>query len=186
MEVFKFWFSLIDVLIGWNWCGFNLIWKERIGLVSLLFHWNLCSDSVCIFVFINQRSMNLIVEQSAWLQSVIDLLEGWAFCQFSLVVSVLSPLCASHLALSLSLADAGARWFKLMTVLSAVIEMYWSQVLWVIYTTAWIHTVKIQPGALSPTCMWNITRHSHTQLLPLTGYKEQVCAEKRATRWPCG
>lgn len=41
--------------------------------------------------------MNITVEQSGLLQSGIDCLKGWALCQFSLVVSVLSPLCLSSL-----------------------------------------------------------------------------------------
>lgn len=55
-----------------------------------------------ILAFINQGSMNTIVEQSALLQSVIDWLIGWASCQSSLVVSVLSPFFVSHLSLLLT------------------------------------------------------------------------------------
>ncbi len=58
----------------------------------------------CISTFINQGSMCTVVEQSALLQSGIDRLTGWAFCQSSLVVSVLSPFFVTHL----SLADVGA------------------------------------------------------------------------------
>lgn len=50
-----------------------------------------------ILAFINRGSMNMIVEQSALLQSGIDWLKGWALRQFSLVVSVLSPFFVSHL-----------------------------------------------------------------------------------------
>lgn len=46
--------------------------------------------------------MTVIVEQSALLQSYIDWLKDWALCQFSLVVSVLSPFLVSHLSLLLT------------------------------------------------------------------------------------
>lgn len=59
--------------------------------------------------------MNITVEQSGLLQSGIDCLKGWALCQFSLVVSVLSPLFVSHLSLLL---------VRMPAALSALIEMY--------------------------------------------------------------
>lgn len=73
----------------------------------------LFAGSGCILEFINQGSMRMIVVQSALLESGIDWLRRWASCQFSLVVSVLSPLFVSHLSLLL-----------MSLSLSALIEMY--------------------------------------------------------------
>ncbi len=99
----------------------------------------------------------------------------WLAEGLGLMPVLISGLCPfTFLGLSsLPLADMGAWWFSLMTVLSALIEMYWSQVLRAIYTAAWTHiqsTWRKQAASLLHVCA---TLHdSRTQLLPLMPYKE--------------
>lgn len=63
----------------------------------------------CLLEQINQRSMGLIVEQSALFQSAIDWLTGWAICQFSLAVPILSPPFVSQLPLLLTRISADSK-----------------------------------------------------------------------------
>lgn len=65
-------------------------------------------------------------------------LAGWLGLMPVLII-VLCPFTFLCLP-SLPPADVGGWWFYLMMVLSALIEMYWSHVLWATYGTAWILT----------------------------------------------
>lgn len=106
--------------------------------------------------------MNMIVSVCALLQSGIDWLKGWALCQLSLVISVLSPFC----------------WRGCLVILtddslSALLEVYWSQVLWAIYTHG-AYGENRQP--LSYMCV--TPNASHTPLRLLMPYEEHGYCEQ--------
>lgn len=123
--------------------------------------------------------MNMIGEQSALLQSGIDWLEGWASCQFSLVVSVLSPFFVSHLSLSLScwrgcrmiLTDDSPKCFNRNVLITGVVSHLHSCL--ATYTE---HMEKT--GSLSPTCMCYTSGLSHLAAPSNSKYRAGLYGEQ--------
>lgn len=75
-----------------------------------------------------------------------------------------------------------------MTVLNALIEMYWSQVLWAIYTAAWkhTHTHRTHRENRQPLLYLNVL-HFMTLTLSCSHWchiKNVVCTVTRVTGWP--